>query len=135
MTSTTMLTLKLILVACLLNACTKTPEVNRIHYPNTIEYSDIVSRMPINESQARSLLRAATKNGPPVYFDRSAIFFVNEEYCFGIPRKTSLPLTGYYVNARTGSIVYRQSSKNLTSRDSRLPPHAYESETPINPGP
>lgn len=123
-----------VLAAWLLNACTAPQETNRIYRRGTEAYDSAVKNMPIDELQALKLLRAATKDYSPIFVFPRPLFFVNEEYCFGTPEKTFLPLTGYYVNAKSGRILFRGSKKIVTRQDRFLPVDAYEHVTVISEG-
>jgi hypothetical protein len=100
----------------------------RIYYRGKKDYVAAIQAAKITEKDAREILRAAVKGRSGAYFDTEPLLFVNGEYLFGVPEKDRLPLTGYYVDATNGGIVFRKSKFTVSSGEKRLPANPYESE-------
>jgi hypothetical protein len=100
----------------------------RIFYRGKKDYIAAIQAAKITEKAAREILRDAVKGRSGAYFDSEPYLFVNGEYLFGVPEKGRLPLTGFYVNATTGGVVFRKSKFSVPSGEKRLPTNAYESE-------
>jgi len=100
----------------------------QIVYRGKRDYNAVVQAAKITEKAAREILRDAVKGRSEAYFDTEPYLFVNGEYLFGVPKKDRLPLTGFYVNATSGRVVFRKSKYSVSSGDKCLPANAYESE-------
>lgn len=109
------------------------PEDQRVYFRGTKTYARAIEMREIGETEALLLIRESTED-EPIYLHPKPLFFVDNQYCFGNPGKTYLPLTGYYVNSDSGRIVFRQSNEILTRSDSKIAPIAYESATIISEG-
>lgn len=103
---------------------------SRIYYRGEKDYVAVIKTVKFSEREAREVLKEALKNKGGAYFDPPPYLFVNGEYLFGIPEKDRLPLTGYYVNATSGSVILRVSKLSVT-RERCLPANAYTSEERI----
>jgi hypothetical protein len=123
----------IILVLALVQSirCFGEEKEREIFWPKSKEYSAAVHHLKYDEKQARELLLEGTRGSAGVYFDHMPLFIYKQEYCFGIPEKTRIPVAGYYVDGNTGAIALRKSSKYIQVNREKLPLDAFESEQVI----
>lgn len=115
-----------------LGCCYAQQPSGRISWPQTKEYELRVRSLSLSPEKAHALLTSKTRQHPDPYFDRAPLFLLGDEYFFGVPNKTKIPIQGFYVNGVTGTIEYRTSKLFVDREDDVLPADAFISRAAID---
>ncbi len=92
-------------------ACQEHCEV-KILWPGSKEYERKVLHFKFSPNDALAAIIANTKNHKYKYFHTKPLLLADDFYMFSLPHKTAeIEIKGFYVNANSLRIEYRESSQ------------------------
>ena len=109
-------------VSVLLSGCKGCPEgERRIYWPGESEYSTIRDGFSLSESEAFHMVYEKYKDSPKRFVGTESVFITESEYFFSQDRKSGISLSGFYVNAFNGNVVFVASKTVLSKGDKCIP--------------
>ena len=115
-------------VALGIGGCASQEEA-KLLWRGTDAFDNRVRELPMSADEAIAHLIGKVRDRPEPqfrYFDKRPIFIHDDVYFFPSElSKIDVPLEGFYVNARTGIIEYRNSDVVIDAKDKALPPDPF----------